>query len=121
MALDTNPLSTAETVAIDTAETVAIWKLPKTGIQRSFDTSFLLDPDAAIDYRIDIGVLDADTDEPSVEGDVTWFQGAVSKSKADSSDEIDDVRVTTQYIRFVITSAAAGGNEARIAFAVGRK
>ena len=121
MAIDIDERGRAFSAAIDATGTIAVWKLPGGSIERSFETTVHIDPDASFDYRVDVGVLPTDVDEPMQESDVHWFRGVVTKSKSDDNDEIVDFAATETYIRLVVTSAAVDGSEATLALTVGRR
>lgn len=120
MAFSTDTIGKSFSVATDATGTIGVFKLPGGSIERAYESKVLLSPDEAFDYRIDVGVLPDGTSEANAESDVQWFQGAVSKSKSNSSDEIDKVTVTGTYLRVVVTTAASGGSQSTIACAVGR-
>lgn len=121
MAVDTQPLNKAATYPTDTAQTIALFKLPGGNIERAYQSSVLLtNVDESFDYRVDVGVLPEGVEDPDAEGDITWANGAIQKSKSDASDDRESIEVTATYVRVVITTAASADATADLAFTVGR-
>lgn len=121
MTIDTTPINTSVELPIDTTGTVALFKLPHGAIQRTQRLSFLLNPEASFDYRLDIGVLPNGVDKPDSESDLVWYNGIVEKSKSSDDPERESLESTSTYLRLYVDTAAADGSTSDVAMMVGRE